>query len=53
LGLRTGLDAVAKEKSHCLCREFNLDRPTRSLVTILSQFPRLILGYKSRFIFSY
>jgi hypothetical protein len=44
MGPRAGLDAVAKRKKshHCSCRELNSGRPTRSLVTILTELPRFL-----------
>jgi len=46
-----GLDELTKKKSyHCPCREMNHGRPARSLVSILTELPRLHLalltGYK-------
>jgi hypothetical protein len=41
VGLRAGLDAVAKrKKSHqCPCWELNPGRPARSLVSVLTELP--------------
>jgi hypothetical protein len=41
VGIRAGLDAVAKRIYHCPCRETNPDRLARSLVTILTELSRL------------
>jgi len=43
MGQRTGLDAVArgKKKNPSPYREFNPDRPARSLDTILTELQRL------------
>jgi len=41
VGTRADLDAVAKRKSLCPCREPNSGRPVRSPVTILTELPRL------------
>jgi hypothetical protein len=35
----TGLDAMAKRKIPCSCRESNHDRPAHSLVTIPTELP--------------
>jgi hypothetical protein len=46
---RAGLNAVAKRKIPCLCRETNSGRPDRSLVTILTELLRFSLklsGYR-------
>jgi hypothetical protein len=40
---RAGLDAVAKRKNPCPCRELNPGRPACSLVIMLSELPRLLL----------
>jgi len=38
VGLRVGLDAVAKKKKHHYpCRELNAGHPARSLVSILTE----------------
>jgi hypothetical protein len=42
VGPRAALDAVMKRKNPCSCREYNSSRPTRSLVTILTELPRLL-----------
>jgi hypothetical protein len=41
VGPTAGVDMVAQRKNPCPCRESNLGRPTRNLVTILSQLSRL------------
>jgi len=46
--LRGGLDEERKKTHCCLCQESNPARPARSLVTILTELPRL--HYESRFI---
>jgi hypothetical protein len=37
------LDAVAKRKNPCSCRESNHGRPTHSLVTVLAELSRLFM----------
>jgi len=39
MGSRAGLDAVAKRKNPCPCRESNPGRTAFSLVTILVELP--------------
>jgi len=39
VGLRSGLDAVARRKYPKCSWEWNPGRPTRSLVTILTELP--------------
>jgi hypothetical protein len=43
MGLRAGLDVVDKQKKmyQCLCRGLNPGRPARSLVSVLTELPRL------------
>jgi len=41
VGLRAGLDAVAKRKHPCTFRGSNSGQQTRSLVIILSELPRV------------
>jgi hypothetical protein len=43
VGLRTGLDVMANEKSSCPYRESNPCRPARSLVTMLTEISRLLI----------
>jgi hypothetical protein len=43
VGPRAGLDASVKRKCLTLCRESNPGRPAPSLVTILTELPRLPL----------
>jgi hypothetical protein len=42
VGLRTGLDAVAKRKKPTPCQESNPELPARSLVTILTALQRVV-----------
>jgi len=46
-GLWAGLDAVAGKKKSppCFCWELNIGRPARSLVTILTEFPRVVVKH--------
>jgi hypothetical protein len=41
VGPRAGLEPVVKRKYPSACRESNRGRPVRSLVTILTELPRL------------
>jgi hypothetical protein len=41
---RFGRGGEEKTPHHCPCRELNPDRPARSLVSILTKLPRLILS---------
>jgi hypothetical protein len=41
-GTSAGLDAVAKRKNPCNYREYNTSRTVHSLVTILTELPRLL-----------
>jgi hypothetical protein len=44
MGPRFGLDVMAERKCHCFpCRELNPRRPVRSLATILTELPWLLL----------
>jgi hypothetical protein len=47
VGPRAGLNAVAKRKIPSPCGESNSDRPVRSLVTILTELSRFLMGYGS------
>jgi hypothetical protein len=57
MGPRTGLDMTAKKKnfSSLTCRKLNPGRPARTLVTILTELPRLCAfrSYKKKLIVSY
>jgi len=44
MGPRAGLDAVAKRKNPCSCREPNPGSPAHSLVTILTELSLLLFG---------
>jgi len=39
VGYRTGQDAVARRRNLRPCRELNLGRPARGLITILTELP--------------
>jgi len=42
VGPRAGPDAVVKKKYiRCSCRDLKLGRPVRSLITVLTELPRL------------
>jgi hypothetical protein len=41
VGPRGGVDTVTKRKIPCPCRESNTSRQVRSLVTVLTELPRL------------
>jgi hypothetical protein len=41
VGPRLGMDAVAKRKNTCLCRELNYGRPARRSVAVLTELPWL------------
>jgi hypothetical protein len=43
VGPRTGLYAMEKRKISCLFQELNPGCPAHSLVTVLTELPRLIL----------
>jgi hypothetical protein len=45
MGLTAGLDVVGKRKKslHCPCWESNPGRPSRGLVAILTELPRLLI----------
>jgi len=40
MGTRVGVDAVAKRKNPCICRESNPGSPVRSRVTVLTELHR-------------
>jgi len=50
VGPRTRLDTVTKRKKshHCFIREMNLGRPTRSLVSILTELTESYLDVAYR-----
>jgi hypothetical protein len=46
VGPRVGLDALVKGKYSSPCRESNPGLPARSIVTVLTELPRLLTRYK-------
>jgi hypothetical protein len=48
-----GLDAVPKRKLYSPCGESNPGRPARSLVTVLTEISRYILGTNDTFSYKY
>jgi hypothetical protein len=47
VGTRAGMDAMARRKIPCLCRESNPGRPSRSLVTILTELTQLCFALRN------
>jgi hypothetical protein len=48
VGSRAGLDAVAKKKNPCLCRESNPGRPSHSLDITVTELSRLKIKKKRK-----
>jgi len=43
MGTRAGLDKVVRTLNSSLCRELKAGRPGRSLVTILTELPQILI----------